>query len=89
MIRSEIHARRPKWLTKPMAAAIASAFVLGAFWQPIQPAAAEVTEGEKRTTFLDGGVIANQTLQEQLVVLKRIDDRLARLEKALFEVVGK
>lgn len=62
---------------------------MAAIWQPIRPVAAEVTEGEKREAFLDGGVIANKTLEEQLVVLKRIDERLARLEKALFEVVDK
>jgi hypothetical protein len=53
------------------------------------PVRAEVTPGQPRTTFLDGGVIANETLQQQLAVLKRLDERIARIEKALLEAVEK
>lgn len=74
-------ARTAGWL-----AVAGVAFLAGSLVPPVR---AEVTPGQPRTTFLDGGVIANATLEQQLVVLKRLDERIARIEKALLEAVEK
>lgn len=79
-----------KWSAAALLAVGTLAFLSGAVLQPVwQPVRAEVTPGEPRKAFLDGGVIANQTLEQQLVILKRMDERIARIEKALLDVVDK
>jgi hypothetical protein len=76
-----------RWTTPAVLVVASLAFLAGIALAPANRAIAEVTEGEKREAFKDGGVLANSTLQESLVVLKRLDQRVERIEKALLEVV--
>lgn len=76
-----------RWTTPAVLAVASIAFLAGIALAPANRVIAEVTEGEKRDAFKDGGVLANATLQESLVVIKRLDQRVERIEKALLEVV--
>ncbi len=76
-----------RWTTPAVLLIASLAFLAGIALAPANRVSAEVTEGDKREAFKDGGVLANQTLQESLVVLKRLDQRIERIEKVLLEVV--
>jgi hypothetical protein len=73
------------WTSKGVVAA--SSFIAGLLVAGGTPLGADVTPAEQRPTFKSGGLVANQTLLEQLVVLKRLDERIARIEDALLKVV--
>jgi hypothetical protein len=76
-----------RWTTPAVAVVASLAFAAGLALAPGSRAVAEVTKGDERETFKDGGLIANQTMQESLVVIKRLDQRVERIEKALLEAV--
>jgi hypothetical protein len=75
------------WSTPAVLFLASIAFFAGIAFSPTRGVQADVTKGDDRETFKDGGVIANNTLQESLTVLKRLDQRIERIEKALLEVV--
>lgn len=76
-----------RWTTPAVLLVASVAFVLGMALAPAHRLQADVSPGEPRESFKDGGVIANATLQESLTVIKRLDQRVERIEKALLEVV--
>lgn len=76
-----------RWTTPAVLIIAVASFLMGGVLASAPSAMADVQKGEQRTTFKDGGIIANETLQESLSVLKRLDERVARIEKALLEVV--
>lgn len=75
-----------RWSTAMVVAIGCCCFTAGSLWSGL-PAMAEVTKTPPRDTFKDGGVIANETLLESLGVLKKLDERVARIEKALLKAV--
>lgn len=77
------------WSTPAVLAVALGAFVAGSMLGGLSPASADVRKAEPRDTFKDGALIANQTLEASLVILKRLDDRVANIEEALLTVTKK
>ncbi len=75
------HLRR--WLTRwAVVVAVVAAFQAGRCVSPERPAYAEPRAVTDRGHFLSGGERAVAVLQEAVEILRRIDGRLERIEKA-------
>lgn len=75
-----------RWTTPAVVAIAVASFAAGNLVPLASSSAADIEKGQPRSTFIDGGVLANDTLQQSLVVLKRLDERVGRIEEALLEV---
>lgn len=87
MLTETGHREQRTWSKGSVIALAVLAFLAGQWSAHLPSAEADVTRAKDRETFKDGGVLANETLNASLAVLKQLDQRVARIESALLEVV--